>query len=509
VESAGDSGVAGTVTRGASFPRSATLIGVASLLTTALNFLTSVLIARDFGAGRVTDALFVALTVGNSIAPPLISSLDATFLPFFYKLSESERTRLGRQASLWFGTLFVALAALIWLTRSFWLVIFLHDPRPYQPDLDRLVLVGVIAFAALGTGMTVQKTLLTGRLRFQWIGVTNLIPPALTLLSIVTLHARLGVMSVMLGMAAGAIVALVVAQLAARGPVRLEGPALWYGRQLARMTLDNVPLALGALFFALNSVALRATASLSGVGGISAQYYAERIFFLPHTLIAVSTASVIFPFLLRWRHSRLETIARIAVYGCLLMGPVTLTLLVFAPDIVAVALYHGRFTAAAARLTSAAIQGYSLGLVPLFIATLCWRVLQARRSLGQVVMVGAAFFFTTVVAAVPFFRLWGLFGIGAANTAGALAAMLLAMIFLFLGPDHAAWPATASRSLRTLGIGLAAMALIAVGGSQAMANWPAGVRLAFACLVPTAAYVAVLYALRLGELTELRLRRRA
>jgi putative peptidoglycan lipid II flippase len=508
VESAGDSRLELTSVERASFPRSASLIGGVSLLTTALNFLTSVLIAKYFGAGRVTDALFVALTLGNAIAPPLISSLDAAFLPVFYRLAGPERIRLGREATAWFGLIFVLLGALIWATRSAWVRLFLHDPASYQPDLDRLILVGAIAFAALGTAMTVQKTLLTGELRFQWIGLTNLMPPAGILLFVIAFHDRLGVMSVMVGMAVGAGVALVVAQLASRGPHPL-GPKVWYGRELIRMTLENLPLATSALLFALNSVILRATASLSGVGGISAQYYAERIFFLPHTLIAVSAASVILPFLMRWRKSQLETIGRIVVYGCLLMGPVALTLLIFAPEIVAVALQHGRFSASAAQLTSAAIRGYSLGLAPLFIATLTWRVLQARHDLAQVVVVGAIFFLTTLATAVPLFDVWGLFGIGAANTAGSIAAMIAALAFLFAGQSDSPRPRFAVRSLATIGIGLLAMAAVALLGSRLLTAAPAIARLGFAIIVPPAVYVGTLFALRLAELRELRLLGRA
>jgi peptidoglycan biosynthesis protein MviN/MurJ (putative lipid II flippase) len=184
-------------------------------------------------------------------------------------------------------------------------------------------------------------------------------------------------------------------------------------------------------------------------------------------------------------------------------------MLIFAPEIVAVALQHGRFSTAAAQLTTAAIRGYSLGLFPLFVATLCWRVLQVRRNLVAVVVVGAVFFFVTLATAVPFFKAWGLFGIGAANTAGAVAAMVLAVVLLFRGQREVRWPATATRSLWRLSIALGVMAVIALAGSRGLVDAPAWLRLGFAIIVPPGAYLGLLYLLRLGELRELGMRRRS
>ncbi len=482
---------------------SASVIGGVSLLTAILNFSINVVIAKFFGSGSATDALFLALTVSTSIAPPLVSSLDSAFLPVFHRLEREQRPRLAGQSVLWFAAIFIVLGLLVWSSREIWLQVFLRNPGLYQPDVDRLILAGVVGFVALGTAMTIQKTLLTAHLRFGWIGLTTALPPGFALFFTLGLHRPFGTFSVVFGLAVGTLAALFVSYLAAGSEVKLSA-SFTHVRELLRMTVENAPVVLSALLFASTSFILRATASLAGPGGISTQYYAERIFLLPHALFAVSAGAVILPFLRRWQWSDRETIAKVILYACLVMGPISLVLVIFGSEIVAIVLQRGQFDVEAAAATTDAVRGYSLGLVPLFIVTLVWRVLQARRLLAQVVLVGVVFMLGAAVTAVPLQRLWGLFGIGAANTVGAISAMWIGLAFVELATPPTTAAVQWKRSVPTLSLGLVAMALTALGTSAVLHSAPATLRLGVGILASAAVYLATLYVIGSPEVRELR-----
>jgi putative peptidoglycan lipid II flippase len=166
-------------------------------------------------------------------------------------------------------------------------------------------------------------------------------------------------------------------------------------------------------------------ASLRGAGAISAQFYAERLFYLPHTLIAVSVGSVLLPFVLRDAKAGRNATNRLIIYALLVMGPITVLWLLFAPQIVTFALEHGRFSHGASEAVASVLSGYAIGLAPLFVVTLGWRVLTVRSKIRHVIAVPAVFLGVLGVTAIPLLTVWGLFGLGVAHSLSALVAMVI------------------------------------------------------------------------------------
>lgn len=472
---------------------------MSSIFGVGLNFVSSVLIARYFGAGAATDSLVVALTLALSIAPPLISPLDSAFLPHYYQIPSWRQVEFTRQVVAWFGIGFGALGILIWVLRAAWLPLFLRGTL--VPDADPLLALGTVCLVVVGIGMAVQRSILTAEARFGWMAGANLLMPGATVLAIVLLHHPLGPMSALLGLIAGSALALILSWSVAGLGLTLPRPSVDDLSVLAHMTVRYLPVATGALLFGVGSLVLRAAASLIGVGGISGQYYAERLFMVPHTLIAVSAASVFLPFLIRWGTGDSHALSKIVVYGVLLMAPITVVIFIFAGEIVRISLEHGSFTTPAAAATTAALRGYSLGLVPLFITTLVWRILQLRASRVRVLLMPIIFLAVCAACSVPLVHLWGFFGIGLANTLAASATTVTAIIW-----TRPARP-TSDGMFRSLTVLAAAGASMSAAGfivAQALVGVMAPVRLATGIIACAIAYFLILRTFRISELGEIR-----
>lgn len=404
------------------------MVSASSLFVAAINTASVIATAAIFGASQKADVLLTALTLALGVATPLVSSLDAVYLPRWSSRGELDRTRMARDSSAWFILAFALMGALAWAMRPVWLPMFLMGYEGASTDLDPIVILAAAAFTLSGAAVAIQRTVLVADRRFGAIAFATLPPPFCSFVALFALHGWLGTLSPLWGLVTGNIVALAITVRAAKLSKILSVPSLRSLQEFVAMVVSYVPVAIAAALFAFVPIALRALASQDGIGGLSSQYYAERIFLLPHTILTVSVASVVMPFLVGNRRGDSEIMGDVSIYGLLLLGPISVLLLVYAEDLAAVALQRGSFTAAATVATAGALRGYAFGLVPLFVVTIGWRLLQARALHSAVVIVSLAYVVGTLAIAPILYMAWGLAGIGGANSLGASAAMVAVLV---------------------------------------------------------------------------------
>ncbi|MFQ3631250.1 murein biosynthesis integral membrane protein MurJ [Roseiflexus sp.] len=201
------------------------------------------------------------------------------------------------------------------------------------------------------------------------------------------------------------------------------------------------PRLFGQSAWQINMIAIVSLASTLGSAALAANAYALQLMMLPHGLIALSLATVLFPEMSRLYASGDRMTLRATALGgvravLFLAFPASAILGVLALPVLRVLFQRGAFDAASAALTTQALSAYALGLAGFAAAEVIVRAFFAMQDTRTPVIVGVAAVALNISLGWSFLRLgMGLSGLGAAFSLANLfeAAMLLALLGRRLG----------------------------------------------------------------------------
>ncbi len=196
------------------------------------------------------------------------------------------------------------------------------------------------------------------------------------------------------------------------------------------------PRLFGQSAWQINMIAIVSLASTLGSAALAANAYALQLMMLPHGLIALSLATVLFPEMSRLYAAgdrmTLRTTALGGVRAVLFLAlPASAILGVLALPVLRVLFQRGAFDAASAALTTQALSAYALGLAGFAAAEVIVRAFFAMQDTRTPVIVGVAAVALNISLGWSFLRLgMGLSGLGAAFSLANLfeATMLLALL---------------------------------------------------------------------------------
>lgn len=181
--------------------------------------------------------------------------------------------------------------------------------------------------------------------------------------------------------------------------------SLW---RLARPVLFSLGLAGSAGLLMLCQLLVRRSGSLGGEGNVAALAYAFRIYEVPVSLTANVAATLILPALSRLyadgsSERMTEICRRLLEWGILLLAPMTVVVFLEAPLLVDLLFGYGRFTAADAERTAAALQGFAPAILFEAGIVVFYRVLYAlhQTKIALVVSVIVVTSLVIFLVAVP------------------------------------------------------------------------------------------------------------
>lgn len=346
--------------------RAAVLTVVVSLSGTVLGLGRDLLLARYFGAGGGTDAFLVAWTVPETVYVLAVEgAMSLLMIPLFSAALARHgdartvvSTTLPRIALLLVTGCAATLAGAPLMVRALAPGLATHD---LAVTCTRWTALTVLTFGAAGY--------LSAALRaHQVFGA----PAALTLVYnigivgvMVLLHARLGVVSAAAGVALGGLFMVLVQAPAYLRRVGL--PRHWTLRGSALTIGAVAPILVYTLTRQAQVYVERFVGSGLSAGTISHLNYAQKIDQIP-MLIALLVCAVTFPELARDvavgdaenARRRVETDLR-TVTALIVVSAAFL--IACAPQVVAVLLQHGAFTAADTAATATLMRVYALGLL--------------------------------------------------------------------------------------------------------------------------------------------------
>ncbi|WP_157042678.1 lipid II flippase MurJ [Roseiflexus castenholzii] len=215
----------------------------------------------------------------------------------------------------------------------------------------------------------------------------------------------------------------------------------FYAEGVGRMLRLLGPRILGQSAWQVNMIAIVSLASTLGSAALAANAYALQLMLLPHGLIALSMATVLFPEMARQYAAGDRVTFRATALGgvravLFLALPASAILGVLALPVLRALFQRGAFDTASATLTTEALAAYALGLAGFAAAEVIVRAFFAMQDTRTPVIVGIAAVALNMSLGWSFLRVGlGLGGLGLAFSLSNLfeATLLLALLGRRLG----------------------------------------------------------------------------
>ncbi len=276
------------------------LVGMLTLVVSAIVFGKDLLVARYFGRSAEIDAFLLAYMLPTFIATALGGSLASAFLPVYVELQEREGAAAASQL-LW-STALSAAAILgvaccaLWLALPVLLDVIAAGFAPAKKALTIQLCAWLLPGAVLSGVAGVCASALNAARRFALAALCPIAPPAMMIVGLLLgddtsrVHALAG------GTIAGIVLqcAILVAVLwHESGRLRPARPGMTPA--LRRVGRQYAPLALSSLLMATTAVVDQSMAASLGEGGVATLSYATKIPFFIAGLGALAVGTAVYP----------------------------------------------------------------------------------------------------------------------------------------------------------------------------------------------------------------------
>lgn len=404
-----------------------------------LSFIQQVVIAKFFGASRLTDAFLIAQILPLLLGNQFMQATSSVTIPIL-----AESNALGGKNNAWrtwralfAGTTLVALGAstiyVVGCTRIIRLLGGGLDTTSL--GMARSLFLIMVPAAVLMILSGLPRAMLHLMQSFAVPGVSQLFLPLGVVAGALVLSRKFGIYSLALGASAGTGVMFVVL-LAGLTPLR-DFSSRELGSWIPVWSAAGksvVPIIICSSVLQFYLVIGRVFATILTPGSVAAFGFSASIMSIPLQLFATSLGTVIFPRLSALAASKkIDEVQKLVAQGLRLalysVAPFLLFFLLFPNEIVHYVLERGAFSAADTFRTAHALMGFAVGLPGLAVSQVAMVALVATsewRNAAKVVV------FTTFLDFPVTYLLrasWGLPGVTLATSA---AGFLNAVLLLFI-----------------------------------------------------------------------------
>ena len=454
------------------------LVTVLSAAAKVLGFVREQAMASALGAGALTDAYVVALTIPTVSYAFLSTILLNAFIPVYSGCrARGEHERAARLAQTVAGCTLIAslLIALAGIALAPVLVRVLAPGFPSEvadltTALTRLLFVGT-GIATLGA---LGGAALNSHGIFSLPAAAPAVQNTLAIAGVVFLTRRLSVWGIAYGTVAGAALGLAV-QLGAlkRTPLCSVGRVDLGDSAAVQVLRMSVPLVLGAILAQSQTIVEKVLASGLPQGSLSALNYATKLALLPIATVVAAVSTVVFPRLgEQYGRKDCEGLARTVAGATLAVSaiviPVAFAFAALSVPTIRVAYQRGAFGEESVITAARSLMFYAGWVVFSGISSLFAKVCYAMQDSLTPLVASALNAVITVAAAYVLVRPMAAAGLALAASLGALAGAALLLHFLLrrLEPDVVASMLSSHAKVLT------SAAIMALGCVAALRQWP-------------------------------------
>jgi putative peptidoglycan lipid II flippase len=423
--------------------RATGLLAGANAAALGIQFLTTILVAREFGATAPMDAYTLAVSIPESLQYVLmLATLSIVFTPLFI----DARTRLGEDTawSLALSLLAVisfsvlALLPLLWLAMPSLMHLlapgFAPATRALAVELADLILPGLLYYATAGVLLGIcfaYHDFMTAAVNTVLLALLNL-----AAFGIFVLGLQWGVQGLMLGRLGALLIVqvLLVSRvyrlLGRRRPrITFRNPHLW------RLLTYLPPYMFGAVSGQLQLIVNRSLISTLGAGSVAAWGYGQRLADIPMAALGAAVGAAYLPDFAALVAAGRDSGAalewnRAVVRVSLILTPIAALLLALGLPLITVLFQRGAFDAAATQATFLVLAGLALGLPLRGIGGLIVRGMPALKSRRLPLILSVLSTGVGVALAFTLLDVLGLFGVALSVSIGdALFAVVGCIVF--------------------------------------------------------------------------------
>ncbi len=384
-----------------------------------LGLLREILIAARFGTSPEYDAYVAAFRIPDLVFLVVMSgAFGSAFIPVYAELlTTSGRRTAWRLANtlLSFSLLTFVLVTVLTIVSAEWLIRTIVAPglTPAAQELAaNLTRVLMLSPLFLGIGAA-AKAMLEAEARFTEPAAAPLLYNLGIIAGALLFAPPLGITGLAFGVVIGA-AAYAVLQLGAlyRSGWRFAVTVQSDVPGLADVVRLLGPRLLAQAAMQINLVVMTNLGSRLGHQAIASLQYAYQVFLLPHGVIALSIATVLFPTLARYRSLGAvdevsQTFARSLRVSLVLTMPISVLFIFFARSIVQTLFQFGAFTATSTVLVSEALRWFAPGLVAYAVVELLTRLSYAFKDSRSPVVAAFVAVVTNLVLGLLLMRPFG------------------------------------------------------------------------------------------------------
>lgn len=421
--------------------RATGLIATANAAALAVQFLTTVLTAREFGTSAQMDAYTLAVSVPESLQYVLmLATLSVLFTPLWIdarvRFGDSEAWSMALSLLLILALGVLVLLPVLFLvmpTLMLWLAPGLTGTtRALAVTLSDILLPGLFYYATAG----ILLGLCYAYRDFKIAALNTILFAALNLAAFVVSVQILrgGVLGLMIGR----LVVLVLLQIF----------LLWSALRLRRGTVVRLrlwhphvgtvltylpPYMFGALSGQLALLINRAFVSTLGEGSVAAWGYGQRLTDIPLAVLGAAFGATFLPDFAAHVAARESDAARTSWLRALrrvllALAPVTLIFVLAGEPLIALLFQRGSFDARSTHASAMVLAGLALGLPARGVGGLIVRGMPAFKTRVLPLLLSALATGTNILLDVSLISLLGLFGIALAASLGDTAFTLVGAI---------------------------------------------------------------------------------
>lgn len=412
------------------FRRATPLIAVANASALVLQFLTTIFIARTFGATAQMDAYTLAISIPESLQYVLmLATLSVVFTPMFIEArthhGESDAWSMALSLlTLVAGAVVIAIPLLAWAMPWVMELLapgFAPDTRALAVELARLILPGLVYYATAGLLLGIcyaYRDFATAALNTFLVALLNL-----AAFFVFVAWLGMGVQGLMLGRLLVLLV-LEIFLLArtlrwkhAAATIQLRQPRVW------RMMTFLPPYMFGALSGQLELIVNRALISTLGAGSVAAWGYGQRLAEIPLAVLGSAIGTTYLPEfaeqVAEGRHAQAsDQWNRTALRVTVVLAPIAAFLIALGAPFIALLFQRGAFDASATHNSALVLAGLAFGLPWRGVGGLIVRGLPAFKTRRLPLGLSALSSGVSIVFAFALLGVWGVLGVALAASLG-------------------------------------------------------------------------------------------
>ena len=405
-----------------------------SSLGKGVGFLIPLFIGAWFGVTTETDAFFFAYGIVLFLSGMFSPVVASVMVPYVAELRSAQRD-VGELVGkiLGFGTvIFGALTLLLVLASKPLMIRF----TAFDSDTVRLthqLLLETSPFVILVIWSGIAEGVLNAYKRFALPAISPMVRGIAVIVVVFLLKNRWGVHSITCGYVVGELLRLVALVLSLRRmkEVRIR---LSFGMdpQLRQFLKTSAYQTAGMLAVVFNPLVDKAMASSLAMGSVSVLHYADRINFIPVTVISTGLSITL---LSHWsstfyssdRKTFATHVWKVVIVVTAITLPVMMILIIFRQPIVNLAFNHGAFDIARLPEISQVWSFYLLGFVPLILGNILGRAHLVMKKTGTLFLVAGTGSVLHILLNYVLMEHYGVRGIAISTAFTSLAVTLILM----------------------------------------------------------------------------------